>query len=144
MKIKQFDERQIQIRGKVFFHGFITAVALLLINAFFQSYDVIWASGFHQNVLILMAIVTVVSVESILRGAYFDSEPRRRMVIGIFGIISLILLAFSVFHIIQGEALIENGRLTDNGFSLAFAVMVTAITLVGIVNELIERRKSEE
>ena len=144
MKTKQFDERQMQIRGKIFFRGFITAVALLLINAFLQSYDVVWASGFHQNILILMVAVTVVSVESILRGAYFDSEQRHRIVIVIFGILSLVLLFFSMRHMINGDAFIDNNILTDNGFSLAFAIMTVTITIVGIIKGFIERQQNDE
>jgi hypothetical protein len=81
MKGKEFDERQLLIRGKVFFHGFMALTILLLINAWLQSFGILWASGFQQHVVILMIAVTVTSVEAILRGAYFVSEWHRKVVV---------------------------------------------------------------
>ena len=64
MKIekKKFDERQLQIRGDIFKHGFLAAGTLMLFNAFLQGEGIEWANGFQQNILMLIFIVTVVSI----------------------------------------------------------------------------------
>lgn len=144
MKTNQFDERQLQIRGQVFAHGMYVALALLLINALLQGCDIAWASGFHQNILMFIAAVTVVSVEAIVRGAYFAGKAPARMIIGIFGVISLVLLFGSLRHIAQGAALTENGGLTDSGFSLVYLVMPISITAAGAAKGVMEKRKNGE
>ena len=145
MKTKwEFDERQLQIRGKVYFHGFVTALILLLLNAFLQDMGVVWASGYNQNFLIVMLTITVTGIESILRGAYFVRGKSRNMIIGLFAFLSLVLIAFNIKHLIRGEALITGGVLTDNGFSLALAIMFTLLTIVAIAKEIVERREISE
>lgn len=145
MKTKwEFDERQLHIRGEVFFHGFITALVLLLLNAFLHSVNVVWASGFHQNILVMMLISTITGIEAILRGAYFGRGKSRWMVIGVFGLLSLVLIVLNVQHIAQGEVLLESGMLTDNGFSLALVIMFTSITIISIAKELIEKHEKIE
>jgi len=73
---KQFDERQLRIRGQIFFHGFLVALALLLINAFLQDNAIVWANAFDQNIMIIMVTVMTVSIEAILRGAFFWTAPK--------------------------------------------------------------------
>ena len=136
-----FDERQLQIRGKVFFHGFITTIILLLINAFLHSSDIVWASGFHQNVILMVIITTIVTLEAIIRGVYFGNGKTRWIVLGVFGSLSLLLLILTIQHILHGTTIIEDAALTSNGFSLALAVMFTLTTVVGIVVELKEKRR---
>ena len=142
-KIK-FDERQIQIRGQVFFHGFITVVVLLLINAVLQDIGVVWASGFHQNILILMLASTVVSTEAILRGAYFGKGESRRMVICVIGFPAIVLWAINFLHIFQGSAVLEDGTLTRDGFSLTLAAFFTMISVSGLIKIIMERREKNE
>ena len=136
-----FDERQLQIRGKVFFHGFITTIILLLINAFLHSSDIVWASGFHQNVILMVIITTIVTLEAIIRGVYFGNGKTRWIVLGVFGSLSLLLLILNIQYILRGTTIIEDAALTSNGFSLALAVMFTLTTVVGIVVELKEKRR---
>jgi len=136
-----FDERQLQIRGKVFFHGFIATIILLLINAFLQSSDIVWAGGFHQNVILMVIITTIVTLEAIIRGVYFGNGKTRWIVLGVFGSLSLLLLILNIQHILHGTTIIEDAALTSNGFSLALALMFTLTTVVGIVVELKERRR---
>jgi len=139
--MKQFDERQLHIRGQVFRHGMLTAIALLLINAFLQGNNVVWASGFHQNILILTAILAVFSVEAILRGAYFATGQIRGIIIGILAVCMLLLAFFNVRDILQGAVLLENNALTDNGFSVACLVMHATITIAGAIKWLGENEK---
>jgi hypothetical protein len=141
MNAKEFDERQLYIRGKVFFHGMITSLILLLINALLHSFGIVWANGFHQNVLIVTITATVISVEAILRDAYFGIGDTRKPIIAIFSFASLILIIFIVRDIVQGNSFFENGQLTSNGFSLIFNIMPISIAVCGIYKEITEKRK---
>ncbi|MCL2081092.1 MAG: hypothetical protein FWH16_03225 [Oscillospiraceae bacterium] len=140
----EFDERQLYIRGQVFFHGFISALLLLLFNAFLHSMGVVWASGFHQNITIMALTSTIASTEAILRGAYFGKGKSRWTVIAVFGSLSLMLWILNIQHILQGSAVLENGSLTQDGFSLILAALFSLTALLGLLKELMERRKRGE
>ncbi|MDR1131773.1 MAG: hypothetical protein LBL15_05090 [Oscillospiraceae bacterium] len=143
MNKNQFDERQLKIRGQVFFHGLISALALVLFNAFLQDDGMIWASPFYQNLLIFMAVVTVVSIDAILRGVYFGQRKRPWLQIGFFGILSVVLTGFCLRDLLQGAALTENAGLTGKGASLVFDSMFVAITLIGAIKALAEKHKND-
>ena len=139
-----FDERQLQIRGEVFFHGLLTVFALLLINAFLQGFDIVWASGFHQNIIIIIIAGMVVIVEAILRDAFFGMGHMRWPIIGTFGVVSVVLGAGVVTIFVQSHPLVYDGMLTNYGFLLIAAVMPVSVTLAGLVKEIIEKRSQDE
>ncbi|MDR2941388.1 MAG: hypothetical protein LBV17_02210 [Treponema sp.] len=140
MKTEKFDERQLQIRGDVFKHGFLTAGALMLFNAFLQDMGVEWANGFHQNILMLILIITVVSIEFHLRGVYFGRGSRRNAFMVIFGLCSIVLLVLSVIHYAQGKKFVVGYRLTDNGFYIAGGLMFLISTICALVQFFREKK----
>jgi len=144
IKNKRFDERQLIIRGEIFFHGLVAALALLLINAFLTGSNIVWASGFHQNIIIITLIGMVVIVEAILRDAFFGMGQIRWPIIGTFGVVAVVLLAWGVGSCLRGYALVYEGSLTDSGFLLVAAVMPVAVAVAGLVKEIIEWRGSED
>ena len=140
-----FDERQMQIAGKVYIRGFLIAVILLFINGLLQSYHLVWASGFHQNVIMAVMIHTIVSFDAILRGVYFPNDNKTRWVtIGTFGVLSLVLWIITILRGSQGALIFELNTLTSCGFSLVLAIMFTITTSVGIIVELKEKRRDNE
>jgi hypothetical protein len=140
MKTEKFDERQLQIRGDVFKHGFLTAGALMLFNAFLQDAGIEWANGFQQNILMFMLIATVVSIEFHLRGVCFGRGGRRNAFIAIFGLCSIFLLVSSVIHYVQGEKFVVSYRLTDNGFYIAGGLMFFISTICALVQFFREKQ----
>jgi hypothetical protein len=141
MNKKQYDERQLQVRGQVFFHGFFVAVVLLLLNAFLQSNDIVWASPFNQNILIVAALVAVVSIELILRGAYFGQHKRPWVLIGLFGILSVLLAVSLIIDFVQGEAFIDGAGLSEHCATAVFAAVFITITITATLKTVVERRK---
>jgi hypothetical protein len=144
MKIEkdEFDERQLKIRGDIFKHGFYTACALMLLNAFLQGEGIGWANGFHQNILMLILASTIVSVEFHLRDVFFGKGGRRITFIAIFGFCSVLLLVLSVFHGVQGERFVADYRLTDNGFHIVGGIMFFANTICALV-QLFREKQAE-
>ena len=145
MKIEKekFDERQLQIRGDIFKHGFLTAGALMLLNAFLQSEGIEWANGFQQNILMLLLISTVVSIEFHLRGVYFGKGGRRKAFIAIFGLCSVSLLVLSVIHGAQGEKFVADYMLTDNGFHFACGIMFFINTVCALIRLFCEKQEEK-
>ena len=155
-----YDERQWQIAGKVFYRGFLTTCILLMINGLLQGQGIIWANGFYQNFIIMVLLHTIISFEAIIRGVYFGkcNQLARWMIIGVFGAVSLLLWVISIWRISQGAQLVEsytlrlsNGAqplesyaLSSAGFSLAIAVMLTITTVTAVIVELKENRTNSE
>ena len=144
MKNRFFDERQVQISGKVFFHGLITAFVLLLVNAFLHGFDIVWGSGFHQNIIIILIVLKVVIIEAIIRDAFFGMGQMRWPIIGTFGVVSLVLTAGVVNIFVQGSALVYDGMLTNHGFIVIAAVMPVSVTVAGLAKEIVEKRSNQE
>ncbi|MDR0381236.1 MAG: hypothetical protein LBH86_04510 [Oscillospiraceae bacterium] len=142
MNANCFDERQLQARGQIFFHGFASALALILCNAFLQESGVVWASPFNQNLLIGMLAVTVVSIESLVRGVYFGRQKTPWRQIGLFGVASVVLTGICLRNLLQGAALVENSALSAKGAALVFDGMFLATTLVALAQVMTERRKN--
>ena len=137
---EKFDERQLQIRGDIFKHGFLIAGALMLLNAFLQGEGFEWANGFQQNILMLILASTVVSIEFHLRGVYFGKGGRRKAFIAVFGFCSIFLLVLSVIHHAQGEKFLVGYRLTDNGFHIAGGIMFSINAICAIVKLFREKQ----
>jgi len=141
---RDFDERQLQIRGEIFFHGLITALALLLINALLLGNNIVWATGFQQNIIIIVLIGMVVIIKAILRDAFFGMGQMRWPIIGTFGVISLVLLAWGIGSVVYGNALFSDQMLTDTGFLLVSAIMPVSVTIAGLAKEIVESRNNKD
>ncbi|MDR1000071.1 MAG: hypothetical protein LBL96_04615 [Clostridiales bacterium] len=140
---KQLDERQVLIRGKVLWHGLIAATVLLLGNAFLQSIGVVWASGFAQNITILLAIVTVVSVEMIFRDVYFGNTGSNIAITVIFDLMAISSAILTIRHIASGTLFFKNGAFTPEGESLPQFILLLIIAVSMTAKELLKRRENE-
>jgi hypothetical protein len=143
MNTKQYDERQVQVRGQVFFHGFIVALALLMLNAFLQGLEIVWASPFNQNILICLVMITVASIELIIRGAYFGRQKSHWVFICLFGVTSIALAVSCLISFAQGADLITSSGLSQKGAYLIWSVMFIAIAVAAAVKTGIEWRKDK-
>ena len=155
-----YDERQWQIAGKVFYRGFLTTCILLMVNGLLQGQGIIWANGFYQNFIIMVLLHTIISFEAILRGVYFgkSNTPIRWSIIGVFTATSLFLWIISISRFSQGAQLLENYTLrlsqgtqllesyalSSAGFSLSIAVMLTITTVTAIIVEVIDKRRKDD
>ena len=141
---KKFDERQLWIRGNIFQHMVIIFVVLLFINAFLTSYDIIWANGFHSSIIIILIAGAIGSIEMIFRGVYSPDVKMQIFVISVIGGSSLVSLILNIIHVINGEELILNGILTDNGGFLIMSVFIFSIGLCGLIKLLFDKFKKKE
>ena len=136
MKTKNFDERQVQIRRQAYSHGFFTILILWFLNSILQDSGLNWASSSGQNTLIIVAAITIVVIEIILRGAFFkmNSIP----MVSIFGFtILLIFLVWSAVDNFQGNVFwLENGILTGESVNLIFHIMFSTICIVAIIKAI--------
>jgi len=141
---RRFDERQLKIRGGIFFRGLMITFALLLTNALLQANDIVWASGFHQNIIIGMSVSNYILVEAILRDAFFGMGQMRWPIIGTFGVISLVFIFVVASSFIRGNMLVYDGMLNDYGFVLIAAILPVSVTIAGLVKEVAEKCSNKD
>jgi len=144
MSNRYFDERQLKIRGGIFFRGLIATFALLFINAILLANDIVWASGFHQNIVIGMVVSNYILVEAILRDAFFGMGQMRWPIIGTFGVISIVLIYSNVSIFLLGNPIVEDGMLSIQGVMLIYTVNPVSVTIAGLVKEIIEKRNNKD
>jgi len=137
---KQFDERQLLIRGQVFWHGLLVAVGLLVGNAFLQAVNVVWATGFTQNVFIVLATAAVVASEAILRGAFFRRRQNRWVMIAVYGVVGLSMIGLHTSGALKTVGLPRS----DHVAYVVAGVLFCCIAAAGLFKELAERHTPDE
>jgi hypothetical protein len=133
---EEFDERQLQIRKNIFQHGFLITIIALLLNAFLNDHGIIWASAFHQNILILILSVTVVSTEFHIRDVYFSRGISRAPILGITSFCAIALAILAGIHFAEGATFVTNGGLTSDGAGVIYCIMFLTSSICGIVQSL--------
>ncbi|MCL2772444.1 MAG: hypothetical protein FWD71_03755 [Oscillospiraceae bacterium] len=141
--IKKFDERQLWIRGNIFKHMFFTMGALVMLNAFLASLDIIWADGFYMNLLIFFAAIAAGSVEMIFRDVYITRPMQQRIIMAVMLLIGLFIFVVHIWQLFYGEPILVSGVLTDNGGSLIMSVLVLAIGVSLAVKLLRDKFKKD-
>jgi len=135
----QFDERQVAIRGQVFWHGLLVAMGLLVVAACLQAGGVVWASGFTQNVLIILVVATVVATEAMLRDAFFARHQSHWLMIGLYGVTGLALIATNTSGALAAVGLARS----DHVVFIVSGVLWCCIAVVGIVKEVAEAARRQ-
>ena len=144
MNNKEFDERQNFIRGKIFYHMYIILAILLLLNAFLTDSGIAWADGFCSSIIILMTATAIGSVEAIVRGVYFVN-PRRIVISVIMTLCGIMLIIATFVQFIDGDTVLSNGQLTQEGFFLIMSILFSVIGISGIIKTIYDKfNKSEE
>jgi len=139
MESKDFDERQKLTHGKVYARGFSVAMILLLINAWLQHWDIVWASGLIQNMSIMILAGTVVAVELIWCGAYVKVGESRWWALVFYGFFALGGAIVLTLGILRGIVLVENRMLTEKGALFIFLMLWGVIGAIGIIAEMREK-----
>ena len=141
---EMFDERQLQIRGDIFKNSFIVAIFTLIINAFLNGLNIIWADGFQQNILIAIFLFTVFTVQSIIRGVFFNRLSRSGFVIAIFGCCFIIWVLLSASHFINGAVFAADGALTKDGYSVIYCALIGVNFFVGLIKYIQNKKQEKE
>jgi hypothetical protein len=142
---KDFDERQTQIRGRIFQRGYCAVAALLVSNALLQKFGFVWADGYHQNMLIFLLITSIMSVECNIKGVYFAKSLHRGMVIAVFGLSSALLFTQCVVDAVtEGVAPAANGRLTEQGANAIMGLLFLINMMFALIQTIREKREQAE
>ncbi|MCL2696999.1 MAG: hypothetical protein FWE74_02825 [Oscillospiraceae bacterium] len=141
---QNYDERQQQIRAKVYRHGFIAAIVILILDAMLAIMGVFWAPTFFRNVIIVTFINSIVCAEFIFRGVFFVKKNERITYMASFSAASIILLVMLRRHIIEGANIMENGELSEFGCSFVIALLFLLNALCALIQIFREKRVNRE
>ncbi|MDR0858682.1 MAG: hypothetical protein LBN97_06610 [Oscillospiraceae bacterium] len=132
MKKNKFDERQEQIRARVFGKMWITTVVLLFLCALIESgFEIQWAQTWQTYIIIAVITTSYGGIELILRGAYFWKDGSVGWVAP-YAITGVSLMAI-VSHFKDGDKFIESGMLTEAGGFFITSVLLLAFGVIGVV-----------
>ena len=132
-----WDERQLAIRGQVYWHALAVAIALLVVNALLQVGGVVWASGYAQNLFIVFVVAAVFAIEAIWRDAFFGRRQRHWAMIWIYGITGVLLISVHIWASTDTTGIYRS----DHIVFVATGVSFIAIAIIGAAKELARRRE---
>jgi len=136
LHVQQFDERQLGLQGRVYWHGLLVAMVLVLVNAFLQAAGVAWADGFTQNIFILLITGAVVATEAIIRDVFFGRRQNHWAMIIIYGVVGLLIVGVHVAAAFQTTGIDRADHIVLTIAGVAFVCIAAA----GITKELTNRR----
>ena len=144
-KEMNYDERQLLARNaaykSTFFFLFIYCSACGLLHIF----EVRWADTAIQMFLGVIISFLLFIALCIMKDAYFSNSTKRNVYsvlfffwFGINGLGHLLL------YIIRGEALWQNGELTENFIYLVSSVCFLALGILSVIKIILEKRGAEK
>jgi hypothetical protein len=150
----KFDERQNLVRGQTFFHTVCVLIVLLIVNAFLADKNIVWASGFHTNLLIVFVGLSVCGIELALRDAYTPAVTREKVLfttdksrsavhrlptvnIALLAV-AVILIVLCVIRLTSGDKFIENSALSDTASELLVGAMMFCVGAVSLIKQITE------
>ncbi|MBQ3692784.1 MAG: hypothetical protein II931_05645 [Clostridia bacterium] len=146
---KHFDERQILARGRGFQIGFLTALAMTVLDLL--SEDFLFESSVGINVysramLCIWIPITVVSIYFILNDAYEKiNETGGRVLMGMFILVGLVEIIVTIVRTVSGsDVFIENGIVGDALGQFCTGAAMLGIAAVYFVKQAINRNRFEE
>ena len=137
------NEQQLQIRARVYLHCLIAALALLVVNACLQLKEIIWADGFHQNLIIIILVFTIGCAEAIQRDIVSFKNKHHYGFIGAISIFWLFSFLSICRRLTLEESLIQNNGLSSLGSGLVMLALLSFVMLYWIIRQIIRKRKGK-
>ena len=140
-KRTELDERQLWQRGNVFKHAFVFLIAALALEALCKAFDVAWAQGPWEAILIIWASVALCWWEFILR----DINPMGRSQKTFFfamGLCGLCMVVMELASLAAGRGpLLEEGMLTSAGAITLTGCLMASILAVYLAKSFREKHR---
>ena len=149
MNQQPYDEREMLIRNRVFKHGFIFLIALLIFDFLLKSQEIALAQGLWNNLVYIMAALAFVVIEFNLRGVYFSPKdnPKQMLFIIAFYNVGVGVFTFMRIRHIREIPFIEEGQLTWSGaltITIALAMFVSLFVAARAIIVIRNNRNLEE
>lgn len=140
MNEKYYDERQLNVRGKIFRTGYFVLAIYMILNAVILDTGNAWASNYHIAFIGIMISVCVCNVQMIITDSYIGKARRSKLYINLISIFTIILLIESAIGIVH-EGFFFHGQITSNTTSFITAVILAVICITYWIKHFIDKRE---
>lgn len=141
---KEYDERQIQNRGKACQAAYYTLLIYLAAYGFFDAFTgIVWCDRFTGVFLGIVLSVAVYAIICIFKDAYFRAIDSSRAYIILFTVVGLCNAAFGVVKMVEGTFL-EEGILTMGGSANFIVGVMLLVVLAVLLVKMAHDRRTEE
>lgn len=139
----EYDERQLQARGKAFQYGFVT---LLFYNIFYAA---IYGETEPSWCIPMFGIFLGIGISLVVMGGYaiwndafvqMDQSPLASYIL--FGGVGGVNLILAISHMLEGDFL-TNGKIGYSGVNLVLGTAMLVLTGICIVRNCLDRGEEE-
>lgn len=139
----EYDERQLQARGKAFQYGFVVLLFYeMFYGALFAEGEPSWCNNFFGIFLGVGISLVVMGEYAIWNDAFMQLNQSPLAAYLLFGGIGAMNLIPAIGHICTGEFL-ENGKIGDAGINLVLGVTMLALTITFAVKNRLDKCEEE-
>ena len=139
-KVKQFDERQLIVRGRAVNLAYVTLLVCLFIVLALSSMNLPCLDVPVCEILSMFISLTIFSVYAILNNAYFTNFKKETPFSGVFLSVSLLNLFNGFRHLFNGTA--EDSF--DIILPVAFGVLGVIIIIALFIRKRMDKKELEE
>lgn len=142
VKRSNYDEYQLFVRYKYGYYGIFLMIGLMLINQFIVAQHV-WASTIIQTLVIIYIVATYLITMYVFKNAYISQNERSPfVVIGSIGVLGFANLAYTILWR-PNLPLYQNNYLQDNAAPLLSGIFFLYVSLILLVQYIINQKKEE-
>ncbi|MBP3410413.1 MAG: hypothetical protein J6J78_09815 [Clostridia bacterium] len=139
----EYDERQKAIQGTGYKYAYFTALAVILVGGIVESMlNLQWCSLMMLALLGLWISICVFITYCVIRDAYFSLRSRRKHIMIILLIASLVNLGIGLRNTLA-YGIIENGQLGLNATNLLTGLCCIYLAAMMLVRTIWERRQED-
>ena len=141
---KEFDERQVQVRGGVYKIGFIFLSVFTFVDAMLKNSGIIWADYMTTAWIGIMATISLCSILLILKYAYTPAISNRPNILII--ILSLASVSSIIFGIsdMRQQGFVLNGQISAAARTLILGLLFLSVTVVYWVKKLLGKKDDRD
>lgn len=144
-KEMNYDERQLLARNAAYKVSFIFLFIYCIVCGLLDNYDVKWADTAIQMFLGVIISFLLFIALCIMKDAYFSNSTKRNVYSIIFFFwFGINGLGHLLLYIIRGEALWQNGELTEIFIYLVSSVCFLALGILSVIKIVLEKRGAEK
>lgn len=133
---RNYDERQLIERGKIYRQSFILLVVLLLINIFvFGMHEIVWADEPFGSIIIILIAISYGTIRMIWKDAYNDIGcSKMNPEIIVLGIAGLLGICFAILQMNRKHiGFVSQGKLSSYGTGILIAANMLLICTVHLI-----------
>jgi cation transport ATPase len=141
---RNYDERQLRIRGDCYMHGFLAMCGMLIAEWLFPPPAGFLSHPSAWNTATLLVGLAVVIAEMVLRDVFFGLRDNRRGVMTVLMVLASAGLWLGAIWSLASTGPWSGGGPTGSGAALADAVIFTAVPVSFVIRAIANRRARAE